>query len=335
MPYIMFDGEDFPSSHDHLNTNFEHWLRRVDIVRAYINIGHSRSRSFVWNGGLLRVIELLSAARNYLRVEYGSITASDRYLQLPATEKGTRSTLFGQAITALLAERLLDCTWVANVEQLLETIQVVPFYHPPNPPKRRISSNTNGRQPDLIGIGRSQTYHVLEAKGTVGGYSRWVHQQAINQVSQVARINGVVPVTKCACHIQLATPTIRANVIDPEGDDVGLEINFEDHFLMERYYSLFNLDDVFEYGNGRISEMEFGGIPFQGFRLDSLDAFFGIHPQIYELIQIGDWYAIAELVPSLSEALDFGKNWSQEGWAVSVGPDGMLLALRNEEESFG
>lgn len=210
---------------------------RWDLARCLVTMGR-RSWGNVFETGIFRIGELICKALAFSKMENGKLMLHHRFNNLNPSEKATVSYYFGQALTKRFAEENLGVKWLLHIDDYLHQMQLHPNGRAK--PKKVVGwSYKNAARPDLIGIKRSNTAHILESKGHSTGYSTGVMQHAINQVSQVISYKNRSPETRTACYFSLSSTSINGIIIDPENDEKGIRIEFDEIYALTEFYRFF------------------------------------------------------------------------------------------------
>ncbi|WP_293313276.1 hypothetical protein [Pedobacter sp. UBA5917] len=103
-------------------------------------------------------------------------------------------------------------------------------------------------------------------------------QHAINQVSQILTYNGLAPETRAACYFDLSRTPIKGIIIDPEGDENGIDIKFDEESAIRKYYSFF-IENSQQFSNN----IRYGGYEFLTTPVGVPQLFFGFDKRLLEL----------------------------------------------------
>ncbi|MBE9527160.1 MAG: hypothetical protein IME94_09330 [Proteobacteria bacterium] len=234
---IELDVSNFSKPYDHLNGNKSQKVTPLDLARAMITIGHGSWYS-AFNHNIFRVGELICKALAFSEIVNSNLVLTKGFHRLNQSEKATVSYYFGQGLTKLYSEKHLKVKYLFHVDDYISFIN----YHTKGSAKSKITignSSKNASRPDLIGFVKRNNSHILEAKGNSTGYQKNTMQHAINQVSQIISYNGVTPLTRTACFFDLSNTPIKGIIIDPENDDNGIILEFDEDAAMNKYYSFF------------------------------------------------------------------------------------------------
>jgi hypothetical protein len=248
---IDLEISNYTTPFNHLNGQTPQNIKPFDLARAIATVGQGSWHS-VFELGIYRIAELICKALAFSKLDNGNLVLQDRFYNLNQSEKATVSYYFGQGLTKLYAEKHLKVKWLFHVDDYSSDIQF-------NTRGVAASKYTVGftrktaQRPDLIGIKQANVSHIFEAKGNSGGYDLSVMQHAINQVSQVLTYNSVAPATRTACYFDLSCVPIKGIIIDPEEDENGIDINFNEESAILKYYSFFkensqSFNSIFRYG---------------------------------------------------------------------------------------
>jgi len=327
---IELDISHFSGSYASLNGNAQPFsVSKFDIGRAIITIGYLSIFRAFRQTNFFRILELLSKPLAYFEVLNNSLVLNSTFHGLEKTEKVINSFYFGQAFTKLFAENKLKCIWVDNVQN--QTANII--YNMSNvsfTPKLKLNStNDAGSEPDLIGFGTNNNFHVMEAKGYSSGYNVTEHQKAINQVSRVTTVNGISPDTRDACFFDLSGNPIKGNIIDPENNESLFNIEFKVNDFLSSYYSIFNFD--LEKLDRPLWKLKANNYEFLVFQIGYPYIFLGVYLELYENVIKNDTFQyIGEILPLEIKILEFPNIID-----YSLGRDGILLIQLKSNSNLG
>ena len=154
---------------------------------------------------------------------------------LDPTEKGWINFQLGMIFTKIFAAKYLNVPWLMHFK----------WYAGSNP----LWQQPGGSTPDFVGQNPSTgEYHVLEAKGRVGGFSTKTLEEAKEQSRQPVTVFGQAPATRVGALLYRSGKTNLAFACkDPEEDDRPLIELEESAETWRQYYRLVwdlnNLDD--------------------------------------------------------------------------------------------
>ena len=273
---INLEISNYNSPFNSLNGQSTQDIKPFDLARAIVTVGKS-SWTDVFNSGIYRIAELICKALAFTKLDHGNLTLHNRFHALNQSEKATVSYYFGQGLTKLYAEKHFNIKWLFHVDDYSSSIQ---FTTRGIANSKIIIGNTKrtAYRPDLIGIKQSNISHIFEAKGNSGGYDLGVMQHAINQVSQILTYNGLAPETRAACYFDLSGIPIKGIIIDPEGDENGIDIKFDEESAIQKYYSFF-IENSQRFSN----PIQYGGYEFLTTPVGVPSLFFGFDKRLLEL----------------------------------------------------
>ncbi len=251
-------------------------VSRLDLARAMITVGR-RSWSNTFHTGIFRIGELLCKALGFTAMNGNCVILNDRFFQLNQSEKGAVSYYFGQAFTKIYAEEHLGVKWLLHFDEYssMATLQASGTATP----KITIHSGVNkGSRPDLLGLVKTNTAHILEAKGYSKYYNKSVMQTAINQVSHVNLYNGIPPETRTACFFTLGEKKTKGIIIDPEDKPNAFNVEFDEVKALNTFYSFFRENkDAFN------SPFEIRGTTYLTVPVGVPDIFVGFNASLLEM----------------------------------------------------
>lgn len=315
---INLEISNYPQPFDKLNGTTKQNIRPLDLARSVVTVG-MESWGDVINLGIFRITELICKALAFSKIDIGNLILQDSFFDLNQSEKVTISYYFGQGLTKLYSEKHFKIKWLFHVDDYSSFIQFAT--KGTATPKLRIAkSKKTAKRPDLIGIKTKNEFHIYEAKGNSGGYDATVMQHAINQVSQVRTFNGIAPLTRVACYFDLSGVPIKGIIVDPEVDEYGIDIVFDENAAILKYYTFFMNNKKYFSIPIKIGKFEFLTIPIVWPNL-----LFGFDKRILNMtsskLLTYDLYS-DELLPLSSE-------FSQK-MEFSLGHDGIILINLNE-----
>jgi len=251
-------------------------------------------------------------------MENGNLVLNERFYSLNQSEKGTVSYYFGQGLTKLFAEEFFNIKWLFHFDDYEDIITV--FKRGTVNPKIRIGKSIKpAARPDLIGFQQIDRSFIFEAKGHSWGYKKDIMQHAIDQVSQVKTYNGIIPEARTACYFDLSKKPIKGTIIDPDDNDIGIDIELKENIAIERYYSFFveNQKYFSDYYNYR-------GYEFLTTPVGAPNIFFGFDKRILQL-------SSKDLLTKglYDNTSDFSETYKRNNRNISIGLDGIILLDNN------
>lgn len=307
---------NYTTPYANLNGQTTQDVKPFDLARAMVTVGQG-SWADVYNLGIYRIAELICKALAFSKLENGNLVLQDRFFNLNQSEKATVSYYFGQGLTKLYAEKYFKIKWLFHVDDYSGSIQF--NTKGTASPKHTVGkTKKTAQRPDLIGIKQTNVSHIFEAKGNSRGYDLSVMQHAINQVSQVRTYNGVAPATRAACYFDLSRVPIKGIIIDPEEDENGIDIKFNEESAISKYYSFFR-----EYSQNFYTSFQYGKYEFMTTPVGVPNIFFGFDKRLLTM------KATEILSKGLyNEDSLFPTNENSEFREISLGLDGLILLNR-------
>jgi len=227
MSVVRVTCKKFPAPYTKTNGIRRRDVSRRTMLRAIITVGaqrHSDVYSLGMRGFFHRFGVGLSAV-SFLGHATEGLCVDHRFHELDMSEKGAMSYWHGMAMAKIVAESELGIPWLAHVDKMRDCGAL-------------ITSATSRQRGDLVGRGKKNNWHVIEAKGRSNEYSDTLIASAKEQSSSVTSINGKKPATCSACITALHTRPISVLLEDPPPKDDGegerWEINTPGFF--EQYY---------------------------------------------------------------------------------------------------
>ena len=270
--------------------------------------------------GLFRLAELLCMAIANTKVVVGSLTLDDSFALMEQSERVGASYRLGMGLAKASAEILLQIPWLIH----LDRVPGVALGATGNRlPSKLILHNRSkpADRPDLIGFDSGVQPHVFEAKGHSSGIQPVELQHAIDQVSQVERVNGVPPVTRVVSFDTSQCPMF-GKIIDPDEnvtDIDGYSLEIDPFRAIEAYYSFIS-DDI-EHWSSANAILLFGRT-FLVRALGTPDYYFGIDAEVFEMIR-STAYTPRQLAEIAKTFQQFTSPVEDDG--VSIGLDGTIL----------
>ena len=183
----------------------------LDLLWAALTVGRP-NRGNVYAHGQYSLDEALfrqAMVRANLRLDHSgqNLAHSPAFTALDPTEKGWVNFSLGMIFAKIFAAKFLDVPWLMHFKWYAQN-------YPGGMP-------SNGSTPDFVGQNpKTGEYHVLEAKGRVGGYSAKVVRDAKLQAQQPITISGVSPTTRIGTLLYRLNKTDLAFACeDPDEDD--------------------------------------------------------------------------------------------------------------------
>jgi hypothetical protein len=300
---------------DHLNGGpYDANVSRSDIVRAIVTLASQRKsvlsqiRSTGMKWFVLQKIADYAQVYKHCQVNAGRLAIHPQFFRLPPSDKRETSRRLGEAFAKLYAERVLEVPRLAVLESLRGDSSASVSY----------ASALGGqpKEPDMIGQNLKGDWHVVEAKGRSGTFSREsVFTHGKTQAKNLLTINGDPPVARTVVLTALAPDRIHSHLRDPtERGDATVRVE------QERF-------DGFYYGLGyRSPELN---ARTRRTALESRDFEF---LQLSSQIEVGFDLAVLDSIrsneplntSSIEELAQFGRRTSDE---YSIGPDGIAVHL--------
>lgn len=302
-----------------LNGSTDITATRADIVRSLLTVGYPSRKKAIRKVGLWRTRMLSAMAYGYLD---RALRTTEYFRNLEQTEKVGVSFLLGQAFTHWFAQDRMDIQFLVHVAGLKTTTWGTSSAAVP--PKNGASTPSPKSRPDFIGVKKAER-HVFESKGRIRRPAKSAIAKALGQVSALRAINGTQPATRCATFFMLKASGAEGQVIDPEGDAAGVEVEFDEWEMITKAYAFFldgeNTDLPEAVGEGYVGREIDNGV-FFAIDKKVLNAAAGQEPaSASERQQRRD---------AIFEILDHRASFYRERRTeeVSPGPDGTLLIDR-------
>lgn len=325
---IDLNISNYTGSFAHLNNtnanNQQMNFSTFDITRAFMTVGYPKLITAIRELGVFRFAELFFKARAYITHDNGFYKLSDLYYLLDPSEQRSISYFFGQAFTKLYAEQKLNCIIVDNIHNHKGSILFNDSPTTFTPKLNLFTTKKVSKEPDLIGIQNDKNVHILEAKAYSSGFNGGEFQHAINQVSRINLVNGIVPLTKTACFFDMSGHPIVGKIVDPDDETKNINIDYDNDKFLSNYYSIFKLDNLTRY---TFWELDTGKNRYALYRV--------MHP-FTPLIYFGVEMDIFEQLNS-EKSIDISKKTNKEISGIdksiypeySLGADGILLLSTN------
>ncbi|GHU98508.1 hypothetical protein FACS1894211_02360 [Clostridia bacterium] len=165
-------------------------------------------------------------------------------------------------------------------------------------------------RPDFVGTDKWGNYHVFESKGYSSGYRKATMIHAKQQVSRIAAINGKAPDTRVACVFDIRN-NIKGYIEDPDGNERGINIEFNLDTVIKEYYSYFEP----EWLEGA-EKIDRNGHKFYVKNLFD-NVFYGISVEVYNILREEE-IKKGELIEAIDEIP------KDESESYSIGLDGII-----------
>ncbi|MET4322497.1 hypothetical protein [Bradyrhizobium sp. RT5a] len=312
-------ASQFTGAFAKLNNTTDITATRADIIRSLLTVGYPSRNKAIRKVGLWRTRMLSAMAYGYLD---RALRTTEYFRNLEQTEKVGVSFLLGQAFTHWFAQDRMDIQFLLHVANLKSTkwstsSAVVP-------PKTGASTPSPKSRPDFIGVKKAER-HVFESKGRIRKPAKSAIAKALGQVSALRAINGTQPATRCATFFMLKASGAEGQVVDPEGDATGVEVEFDEWEMITKAYSFF-LD-------GENSELpEAAGEGYVGREIDE-GVFFAIDRKVLSAAARQGQDSASDRQQrrdEVFEILDHRASFYLERRTeeISPGPDGTLLIDR-------
>ncbi|MEL1249093.1 hypothetical protein [Aurantiacibacter gilvus] len=211
----------------------------LDLLWAALTVGRP-NRQTVYAHGQYSIDEAMfrqAMVRANLRLDWpGSyLMHSPSFAALDPTEKGWVNFSLGMIFAKIFAAKFLGVPWLIHFKWYAQNS---PVWMP-----------SGGSTPDFVGPNPSTgEYHVIEAKGRVGGFSTKVIEVAKNQARQPIRIAGVSPTTRIGTLLFRFGKTKLALACEDPDEDERPAIELKETLqTWQQYYrlawELHNLDE--------------------------------------------------------------------------------------------
>ncbi len=309
---IIIDG--YLNSYQHLNGTHPFRISKTDIARGLLSIGKTHWLQHVKRPDrvILDFVHNWTGLQSYLR-EFPRLHITQRYLDLDGTEKMAKSYQIGMGVAKIVAERKLGIPYLQHVDSLVRTGIVT------------LTTGTNERG-DLVGLDRTNLWHVLEAKGRTSKPTNEDKRKAKSQAERITAINGIAPATKSYCITSLSSHGTEILLSDPDELPAlpsQLEIdrdNFIKFYYDKVFRSFYNQDPVNTVVFDRYE------IRFQLFDLENSSYFLGLPDYFLKDLASGK--------TNFLERTDEGRQVFDQfpflGFSgLSIGSDGIMLMRKD------
>lgn len=235
------------------------------------------------------------------------LEASCLFIELESTEKGGLSFRLGMAMTAVVAEELLDI-------YLLEHL---------NARNSSVAPKGGQRRADLFGLDINDRCHVIEAKARAHGYGKDLVEYAKSQAENVNLVDTskglLVPVTRSAAITDLSQKPIHVLFSDPESSlPRGSTYEFDLDAVLGWHYSVVpNLVEA----SGRSDPPRDLGMDTVGAFLPGTEIWLGVRSELFRPTRTPWRETIKTLEAVRSDDLD------RHRLPTSIGRDGHILQL--------
>jgi hypothetical protein len=309
MVRIDIQTEAFASQHglhsfDVLNPSWD------DILWAAITIGRPNVH-YVFQYGksslyeaLFRISMVRMALEQARPWSRHTLRRTELFKQMDPTEKGAINYFLGMVFCKVFSAERLSIPWLLHVDVF--KAQLSPSF-------------LSGRsRPDLVGLSTATgDWAAFECKGRASPPTAADKSKAKAQAQRLRSVNG----SACTLHVAAFTyyggDTLRMYCEDPDGDERGEDFRTSDQSWRHYYKPAY---DLFERLNGEREATEL--IAGDG---RDIDLEIKIHPEIFRLLQNGEWEAAHRA------CLDLGPLLLADGFK----PDGIrILAGKSWRERF-
>jgi hypothetical protein len=304
-----------------LNGSTDITASRADIIRSLLTVGYPSRKKAIRTVGPWRIRMLSAMAYGYLD---RALRTTQYFRNLEQTEKVGASFLFGQAFTHWFAQDRMDIPFLLHVAGLPSTTWT--SSSAAVTPKTGATAPSPKSRPDFVGMKKAES-HVFESKGRIRRPAPSAVGKALGQVSALRSINGTQPTTRCATFFMLKSSGAEGQVIDPEGDAVGVEVKFDEWEMVAQAYAFF-LD------GGNVDLADAAGEGYVGREIDDR-VYFAIDKKVLSAAAGQDPASPSERRQRLDDifgilahrATFYRERRTEE---VSPGLDGMLLVDRRQ-----
>ncbi len=210
------------------------YLTKADISRAFLQIGFRSYKNVTSTYSVHRIREIYNKSRAYVREYAGHLALNEDYFQVEQSEKTGISYFLGQALTALFAERFLDCAWVNHYKNFTGKLSETPA-RKTRPKIAVANAPASFREPDLLGYQAKGKIHLLEAK-FYRSFRQSVFAKAVYQLSRVNTLDGYAPESRSVCYFQGSRKQIIGTIVDPEEDVDAFDYQFNSQAFFTSYY---------------------------------------------------------------------------------------------------
>ncbi len=292
---------------------------RLTLVRCLITVG---SPSFVtWKKirdvGFARALytsyfEKLPLVHNNVTVKSKLLCRHKIFDDYDIASKQVVSYNLGMAFAKFYSERLFSIPSLCHLE-ILKKQDVVRFS-----PQM---TNRSSKEPDLVGKGSDNQWHLFEAKGV----STTEHQlpqkirESKEQLSTVSTVHGSTPETSNACATYLGKDRIYTRVDDPPSGD-GTEIEFTEDKFFPAYYAPFLLAENELGRKPRKESIEGVGFHYFSFRKNGRQLKIGLTDEVLDYLYSNRYDLVMKANVGFRRQQDDGK---QDRY--SVGLDGFVI----------
>lgn len=210
------------------------YLTKADIARAFLQIGFRTYKNVTSTYSVHRIREIYNKSQAYVEEHAGLLALNEDYFQVEQSEKTGISYFLGQALTALFAERFLDCAWVNHYKNFTGRLSETPARK--TRPKIAVSNPPfSFREPDLLGYQAKGKIHLLEAK-FYRSFRQSVFAKAVYQLSRVNTLDGYAPESRSVCYFQGSRKQIIGTIVDPEEEVDAFDYQFNSQAFFSSYY---------------------------------------------------------------------------------------------------
>ncbi|MEJ5344446.1 MAG: hypothetical protein WHS83_06010 [Chloroflexus sp.] len=236
MACVEVTCSNFSNKYARINGKKRRKVSRFMVLRSVVTVGFQRftdiflpwwptlQDSWKWSSLLHRFGMGLSAF-SFLRQSSADLCLDHSFQALDSSEKAVVSYWCGMALAKIVADTELEVPWLMHVDVLHKKGALI------------LQGSTNERG-DLVGLGKRDDWHVVEAKGRSNKYHRSLVEKARKQAERIVRINDKKPATNSACITSLFTQPISVLLEDPpaDGEENGEQWNIRQDDFFRNYY---------------------------------------------------------------------------------------------------
>jgi hypothetical protein len=208
-----------------LNGQKQTRISKIDIARGLLSIGKTHWTQYLRDPrrNIVDFLHYWTGLDRFIN-ENPDLTISADYASLDLSDKILKSYQIGMGVSKIVAERVLKIPYLQHVDSLVKQGTVT------------LTAGTNERG-DMVGLDKTGSWHVMEAKGRTNEPSKADKKKAKEQAEKITRISGVSPATKsyCITHITEYLSEILLN--DPDDTPIKkVELEIKPEVFIKAYY---------------------------------------------------------------------------------------------------
>jgi len=300
-----------------LNGQRQTRISKIDIARGLLSIGKTHWTQYLRDPRrtLVDFLHYWTGLDRFIN-ENPDLTITADYVALDLSDKILKSYQIGMGVSKIVAERVLKIPYLQHVDSLVKQGTVA------------LTTGTNERG-DMVGLDKTRSWHVMEAKGRTNEPSEADKKKAKAQAEKITSISGVSPATKsyCITHINEHFSEVLLN--DPDDTPIKkVELEIKPDGFIKAYYDKI-LGGFYEQKEDVTLTFIDQKIDFVLFRIfqEQSNIYLGVERRIISDLRQGS-IGFTETLLSQNSVFDSFAELNID--TLSIGNDGILLFQDNE-----